>query len=92
MKLFATGKVKDVYDDGDTLVFRFSNRISVFDKIIPTEIENKGESLCRTSSFWFRYIGERGIKNHFIEMIDNRTMRVRNTMFRKRFPRDHPAM
>ncbi|WP_048161525.1 phosphoribosylaminoimidazolesuccinocarboxamide synthase [Thermoplasma acidophilum] len=77
MKIIAKGKVKDVYDDGDTLVFRFSNRISVFDKIIPTEIENKGESLCRTSSFWFRYIGERGIKNHFIEMIDNRTMRVR---------------
>ncbi|KAA8922765.1 phosphoribosylaminoimidazolesuccinocarboxamide synthase [Thermoplasma sp.] len=77
MKIIASGKVKDVYDDGDTLIFKFSNRISVFDKIIPTEIENKGESLCRTSSFWFRYIGDRGIKNHFIEMIDKRTMRVR---------------
>ncbi|WP_297218112.1 phosphoribosylaminoimidazolesuccinocarboxamide synthase [Thermoplasma sp.] len=76
MKFITSGKVKDVYDDGDTLIFRFSNRISVFDKIIPTEIENKGESLCRTSSFWFRYIGDHGIKNHFIEMVDRRTMRV----------------
>ncbi|BAB60456.1 phosphoribosylaminoimidazole succinocarboxyamide synthase [Thermoplasma volcanium GSS1] len=77
MKLLTTGKVKDVYDDGDTLVFKFSNRISVFDKIIPNEIDNKGESLCRTSAFWFQLIESYGMKSHFIELIDNRTMRVR---------------
>lgn len=53
------GKVKDVYDEGDTLLFRFSDRISVFDKIIPNTVPpHKGESLCRTSSFWFRVAKE----------------------------------
>ena len=34
MELIRTGKVKDVYDLGDRLLFKFSDRISVFDKII----------------------------------------------------------
>lgn len=62
-----TGKVKDVFDRGDTLLFRFSDRISVFDKIIPTMVQDKGLSLCRISSFWFNALKERGIENHFIE-------------------------
>ncbi|MCL4314771.1 MAG: phosphoribosylaminoimidazolesuccinocarboxamide synthase [Candidatus Thermoplasmatota archaeon] len=62
-----TGKVKDVFDRGDTLLFRFSDRISVFDKIIPTLVKDKGLSLCRISSFWFKTLKERSISTHFIE-------------------------
>ena len=54
MKLVRVGKVKEVYDEGETLLFKFTDKISVFDKIIPTTIPFKGESLCRTSEFWFR--------------------------------------
>ena len=38
-----TGKVKDVYDNGDSLLFKFSDRISVFDKIIPVTVTDKGK-------------------------------------------------
>ena len=67
MNLIRTGKVKDVYDNGDTLLFRFSDRISVFDKIIPVMIPDKGASICRTSSFWFQTLNAMGIGNHFIQ-------------------------
>ncbi len=51
MHLVKSGKVKDVYAVNDKeLEFKFSNRISVFDKIIPSEIPNKGETLARTSA------------------------------------------
>ena len=53
MELIRKGKVKDVYDNGSSLIFKFSDRISVFDKIIPVEVPGKGESVCRTSSYWF---------------------------------------
>ena len=40
-----TGKVKDVYDNGDSLLFKFSDRISVFDKIIPVTVpESRGSA------------------------------------------------
>ncbi|NPA75062.1 MAG: phosphoribosylaminoimidazolesuccinocarboxamide synthase [Euryarchaeota archaeon] len=66
MKLIREGKVKKVYDAGTELVFEFTNNISVFDKIIPTQIPEKGRSLCLTSAFWFEMLRETGIKNHFI--------------------------
>ena len=66
MKLLRKGKVKEVYDLGDELLFVFTDNISVFDKIIPTRIPGKGEILCRTAAFWFRKLNDRGIKNHFL--------------------------
>jgi phosphoribosylaminoimidazole-succinocarboxamide synthase len=76
--MIRSGKVKDVYDHGDHLVFKFSDRISVFDKIIPSPIPDKGSSLCRTSAFWFDLIAQTtDIKSHFIKMEDERTMIVR---------------
>ncbi len=78
MKLLREGKVKDVYEvDDDELVFEFSNRISVFDKIIPNDVPRKGESLCRTSAYWFERVEEEGIcKTHFREMTGPESMRV----------------
>ena len=78
MKLFRQGKVKDVYDvNGHLLEFVFTDKISVFDKIIPTIIPNKGETLCRTSAFWFQMLKNRGIKTHFMEFIPPNRMRVK---------------
>ncbi len=69
MKLLVKGKVKEVYEsDEDTLRFRFTDQISVFDKIIPSLIPRKGESLCRTSAFWFGLAKENGMGTHFMGM------------------------
>ncbi|MCL2712482.1 MAG: phosphoribosylaminoimidazolesuccinocarboxamide synthase [Methanomassiliicoccaceae archaeon] len=80
MKLIRKGKVKEVYqkDDG-TLEFIFTDNVSVFDKIIPSAIPFKGETLCRTAQYWFRLLDKNGIKGHFIEYIPP------NRMFVKRF-------
>ncbi|UCE90817.1 MAG: phosphoribosylaminoimidazolesuccinocarboxamide synthase [Methanobacteriota archaeon] len=77
MKLTRQGKVKDVYEvDFHTLEFVFSDKISVFDRIIPSLIPNKGESLCRSSAFWFQVGRSFGIKTHFKELIPPNRMRV----------------
>ncbi|MGC8515417.1 MAG: phosphoribosylaminoimidazolesuccinocarboxamide synthase [Thermoplasmata archaeon] len=77
MQLIRTGKVKEVYDTGDSLLFKFTDKISVFDKIIPTLIKGKGESLCRTSAFWFQKVSEMGFPTHFISMPEKNQMIVR---------------
>jgi phosphoribosylaminoimidazole-succinocarboxamide synthase len=77
MKLIRQGKVKDVYEvDSHTLEFVFSDKISVFDKVIPSLIPNKGETLCRSSAFWFQVGRSFGIKTHFKELIPPNRMRV----------------
>jgi len=77
MKLIRQGKVKDVYEAGNhTLEFVFSDKISVFDKIIPSLIPHKGETLCRSSAFWFQVARGCGIKTHFKEFIPPNRMRV----------------
>ncbi len=77
MKLIRQGKVKDVYEvDSHTLEFVFTDKISVFDKIIPSLIPHKGETLCRTSAFWFQVVRSCGIKSHFRELVPPNRMRV----------------
>jgi len=78
MKLIRTGKVKQVYEvDEETLEFVFTDNISVFDKIIPTSIPYKGETLCRVAAFWFQLLRTNGIKTHFKELIPPNRMRVK---------------
>ena len=78
MKLIKSGKVKDVYEvSDDQLEFVFSDRISVFDKIIPSEIPQKGETLCRTSAYWFDVIKELGIPSHYIKLTAPNRMLVK---------------
>lgn len=77
MKMIRQGKVKDVYEvDARTLEFVFSDKISVFDKTIPSLIPHKGETLCRSSAFWFQVARSNGIKTHFREFIPPNRMRV----------------
>ncbi|MBX8644650.1 MAG: phosphoribosylaminoimidazolesuccinocarboxamide synthase [Thermoplasmata archaeon] len=78
MQLLRKGKVKEVYAvDSETLEFVFTNHISVFDKIIPVTIPHKGETLCRTSAFWFQFVKDMGITTHFTELVSSDRMRVR---------------
>jgi len=78
MKLVRKGKVKEVYEvDGNTLEFVFTDNISVFDKIIPTTIPYKGETLCRTAAFWFQLLRKEGIRTHFTELVPPNRMRVK---------------
>jgi len=68
MELLVKGKVKEVYElDEEHLRFKFTDQISVFDKVIPSTIPRKGESLCRTSAHWFKIASQMGIPSHFIE-------------------------
>ncbi|MFZ2377699.1 MAG: phosphoribosylaminoimidazolesuccinocarboxamide synthase [Methanothrix sp.] len=68
-KLLMKGKVKEAYDLGDRLEFQFTDNISVFDKIIPSTIPFKGETLCREGVYWFERAGRMGIKSHFLEYL-----------------------
>ncbi len=78
MKYLKSGKVKDVYEVNDSeLEFLFTDRISVFDKIIPSEIPFKGETLARTSAYWFEVCKDSGIQTHYIRLLKPNRMRVR---------------
>ena len=78
MTLIAIGKVKEVhsYEPG-VLRFKFTDQISVFDKVIPSMIPRKGESLCRTTAYWFEIVKEMGINTHFIKNISPDEMLVK---------------
>ena len=47
------GKVRDIYDFGDRLLFVATDRISAFDYVLPTGIPDKGRVLTKISEFWF---------------------------------------
>ena len=81
-ELIYHGKVKQVWstDDPNVIEFRYTDQISVFDQIIPSLIPGKGESLNRTSCYWFKRVEEAGIcETHIIEM--NGPDRVRARRF-----------
>ena len=59
------GKVRDIYDCGDSLLMVASDRVSAFDFILPDEIPYKGEILTRISAFWFNKFADL-IPNHII--------------------------
>ncbi len=78
MKFLWKGKVKEVYEvSADELEFVFTDQISVFDKIIPSLIPSKGETLCRTSAHWFQTVKDLGIGTHFLRMSAPNKMRVK---------------
>ena len=56
--LFNRGKVRDVYDLGDSLLIVASDRISAFDVVMPNGIPDKGKILTALSLFWFRLLGD----------------------------------
>ena len=78
MRFLKSGKVKDVYEvDENELEFLFSDRISVFDKIIPSSVPCKGETLARASAYWFDVAKQLGVKTHYLKLVPPNRMRVR---------------
>ncbi len=57
------GKVRDVYDFGDRLLFIASDRISAFDWVLPNGIPDKGRVLTQMSEMWF---GRLDVPHHFL--------------------------
>jgi len=58
------GKVRDIYDLGDSLLFVATDRISAFDCVMPNGIPNKGKILTALSLFWFNMLD--WLPNHLI--------------------------
>lgn len=56
LPLVARGKVRDIYDLGDSLLFIASDRISAFDCILASGIPCKGRILTQMSLFWFDFL------------------------------------
>lgn len=65
LKLFQRGKVRDIYDLEDKLLFVVSDRISAFDVILPNGIPFKGKVLNQISNFWFDFT-KKIIRNHVV--------------------------
>lgn len=59
------GKVRDMYDLGDSLLMISTDRISAFDYVLPSGIPDKGRVLTTISEFWFEKLG---IANHLLTM------------------------
>src|SRR6201981_3973193 len=64
IKKLRSGKVREVFDLGDTLLFVATDRISAFDVVLPDPIPKKGAVLNQLSAFWFNRFGQ--IDNHFV--------------------------
>ena len=74
LNLISRGKVRDIYDLGDSLFIVATDRISAFDVIMPDPIPDKGRVLTSLSEFWL---------NHLSAIIDNHLISVNN--FPKKF-------
>ncbi len=81
LKLHSSGKVREIYEfDGDLLMVA-SDRISIYDVVMPTAIPDKGKVLTQMSVFWFETTGDI-VPNHFLsedvpEEVADRAIRVR---------------
>src|SRR2546421_10034438 len=64
IKKLRSGKVREVFDLGETLLFVVTDRISAFDVILPDAIPHKGAVLNQISAFWFKRFGD--IPNHLV--------------------------
>ncbi len=69
MKLIHSGKVRDVYEDRGDIILVASDRVSVYDVILPTPIPDKGKVLTRLSLWWFEQLADI-VPNHVISATD----------------------
>ena len=85
-----SGKVREIYDNGDSLILVATDRISAFDVILNNLIEDKGKVLTAMAKFWFDFT-EDIIPNHVIttdvaempEFFNNENFEGRSTMCKK---------
>ena len=82
MELLHSGKVREVYADGDDLLLVASDRVSVYDVVLPTPVPDKGRVLTRLSLWWFDRLRDL-VPNHVVSADDvppewaGRAIRVR---------------
>ncbi|MGC5330046.1 phosphoribosylaminoimidazolesuccinocarboxamide synthase [Micromonospora sp. DT62] len=69
MELLHSGKVRDVYADGGDLILVASDRISIYDVVLPTPIPDKGKLLTALSLWWFEQLADL-VPNHVISATD----------------------
>jgi phosphoribosylaminoimidazole-succinocarboxamide synthase len=81
LELHSSGKVREIYEDGDELIMVAPDRISAFDVVLAEPIPDKGRVLTQMSIFWFETTGEI-VPNHLISEdvpaeVAGRAIRVR---------------
>jgi phosphoribosylaminoimidazole-succinocarboxamide synthase len=69
VELVHSGKVRELYADGDDLIMVASDRVSVYDVVLPTPIPGKGQVLTQLSLWWFGQLRD-VIPNHVISAAD----------------------
>ncbi|MBV9197252.1 MAG: phosphoribosylaminoimidazolesuccinocarboxamide synthase [Solirubrobacterales bacterium] len=69
LPLIASGKVREIYDLGDSLLLVASDRISTYDVVHPTPIPDKGSVLTGLSTFWFERMADI-VANHLLSVTD----------------------
>jgi len=65
VELLHSGKVREVYGDGDEIVLVASDRVSVYDVVLPTPVPDKGTILTRLSLWWFEQLADL-VPNHVV--------------------------
>jgi phosphoribosylaminoimidazole-succinocarboxamide synthase len=66
-KPFKSGKVREVYDAGNSIIMVATDRISAFDHILKNQITKKGTVLTQMSKFWFDYTRDI-LPNHMLSV------------------------
>jgi phosphoribosylaminoimidazole-succinocarboxamide synthase len=69
MELVHSGKVRDLYADGDDLIMVASDRVSVYDVVLPTPIPDKGKILTALSLWWFGRLADI-VPHHIVSATD----------------------
>lgn len=69
MELLHSGKVREVYQDGDDLILVASDRVSVYDVVLPTPIPEKGKLLTQLSLWWFGQLADL-VPDHVVSATD----------------------
>lgn len=69
MELLHSGKVRDVYADGGDVILVASDRVSVYDVVLPTPIPDKGKILTALSLWWFERLADI-VPNHVVSAAD----------------------
>lgn len=83
-KPFKEGKVREVYDNKDSLIMVATDRISAFDNILQNKITDKGAILTQMSKFWFDYTSDI-VPNHMISVdVNDMPEFFRNDRFKGR--------
>src|SRR5438094_6807355 len=72
---FRRGKVKDIYElNSDQFLFVFTDSVSAYDIVLPSNIPRKGEVLCKLAAYWFNYLK---VPHHMVRVEDENRMVVR---------------